>query len=61
MNNLKIIEFTEDIRLWIEDGNAEQLSNGNYVEQSSQWKKEFNKQQLIDFFVKEFLSLDMQY
>lgn len=47
-------EFNEIMIDWIEEGNAEQLSNGNYIEQSSQWKIEFTKQELIDFFIREF-------
>ena len=61
MNNLNITEFTEDMKLWIEDGNADIIGNDRYIEQTTQWKKIFTKQQLIDFFIKEFLTLDMQY
>ena len=39
---------------WIEDGNAHERLDGVWVEQTTQWKKEFTLRQLMRFFVKEY-------
>jgi len=46
-------EITPEIQAWINDGNV--IKQGEtYREQTTQWKKLFTKQELIEFFYKEF-------
>jgi len=39
--------------MFIEDGNATRLSNGNYVAQVTQHNKEYTLQELYELFLKE--------
>jgi len=48
-------EFTQEIQNWIDDGNVVKIGENSYIEQTTQWKKIFTKQELIKFFNKEFL------
>lgn len=47
-------EFTKEMLDWMKDGNAVRVSNDRYLEQTSQWKRIFTKQELIKFFNREF-------
>ena len=55
---LKVIEeivvrdFMED---WMNDGNAIKVGEDTYIEQTTQWKKKFTKEELTKFFIKEYL------
>lgn len=51
MNEETITDFEE----WIQDGNAIKKPNGFYVEQTTQYRKEFTLRELEAFFIKEYL------
>jgi len=44
----------QEIIDWIEDGNAVEIRDGVWKEQTTQWRKEFTTKELIDFFHREF-------
>lgn len=46
-------EITPEIQGWMDDGNVIQQGE-TYREQTTQWKKVFTKEELIEFFYKEF-------
>lgn len=46
--------MTEEIKAWIEDGNAHHLCGGVYIEQTTQWRKLFTEEELIEFYNKEY-------
>lgn len=41
---------------WIEDGNAMLKKNGKWIEQTTQWRKEFTFDELKKFFKREYLN-----
>lgn len=54
--DLKIVEeFNEDMLAWIADDNVIEIGENAYTEQTTQWRKVFTKQELIDFFIREYL------
>ena len=46
----------ESFQLWIKCGNAFQIRNGVWVEQTTQYDKEFTFEELKKFFIKEYLT-----
>ena len=46
----------EDFKAWIDDGNAMKRKNGKWIEQTTQWRKEFTYDELQKFFKREFLN-----
>lgn len=47
----------EDFDVWIEDGNAMKRKNGKWIEQTTQWRKEFTYDELQKFFKREYLNV----
>ena len=45
----------EDFEAWIDDGNAYEKSPGVWVEQTTQYRKEFTSDELKLFFKREYL------
>ncbi len=43
-----------DLQWWMDDGNVEKIDENTYVEHTTQWKKEFSREELVRFFLKEF-------
>jgi len=39
---------------WMNNGNAEQISENKFIEQTTQWSKTFTKQELITFYINEY-------
>ena len=37
------------------DGNVEKIGEDTYIEQTTQWKKEFTMVELEKFYIKEFI------
>jgi len=48
----------EEFKEWMDDGNVEQLGDNVYVEQTTQWKKKFTLTELVEFYIKEFRSME---
>ena len=48
-------EEEESFNQWINDGNAHQLSDGYWVEQTTQYRKKFTSKELKEFYKKEYL------
>ena len=48
----------EEFKEWMDDGNVEQLGDNVYVEQTTQWKKKFTLVELVEFYIKEFRSME---
>lgn len=44
----------ELIITWIADGNVERIGEDTYVEQTTQWRKKFTMEELMEFYLKEF-------
>ena len=44
----------ELIITWIADGNVEKIGEDTYVEQTTQWRKKFTMEELMEFYLKEF-------
>jgi len=40
---------------WINDGNVEKIGEDVYVEQTTQWRKEFTMKELEKFYMREFI------
>ena len=40
---------------WMNDGNVEKIGEDTYIEQTTQWKKEFTMVELEKFYIKEFI------
>ena len=40
---------------WMNDGNVEKIGEDTYIEQTTQWKKEFTMVELEKFYIKEFV------
>lgn len=40
---------------WINDGNVIMLGDDTYIEQTTQWKKEFTMKELEKFYMREFI------
>ena len=40
---------------WMNDGNVEKIGEDTYIEQTTQWKKEFTMVELEKFYMKEFI------
>ena len=47
----------QEFKEWMDDGNVEQLDDNVYVEQTTQWKKKFTGEELVQFYLKEFKSM----
>ena len=45
----------KEFNKWFNDGNAIKIGFDRYVEQTTQYKKEFTLRELIKFFNKEYL------
>ena len=48
----------KEFKEWMDDGNVEQLGDNVYVEQTTQWKKKFTLTELVEFYIKEFRSME---
>ena len=48
----------EEFKEWMDDGNVEKLGVDVYVEQTTQWKKKFTLTELVEFYIKEFRSME---
>ena len=40
---------------WINDGNVEKIGEDVYVEQTTQWRKDFTMKELEKFYMREFI------
>ena len=40
---------------WINDGNVEKVGDDTYIEQTTQWRKEFTMKELEKFYMREFV------
>jgi len=40
---------------WINDGNVEKIGEDTYIEQTTQWRKEFTMKELEKFYMREFV------
>ena len=40
---------------WMNDGNVEKIGEDTYIEQTTQWRKEFTMVELEKFYMKEFI------
>ena len=49
-------EQLKDFQSWINDGNAFETRQGVWVEQTTQWRKEFTLASLKAFFTNEYLN-----
>ena len=47
---------TQRFNEWLADGNAFKTTNSKYLEQSTQYTKEFTLTELKQFFIKEYQS-----
>jgi hypothetical protein len=45
----------KDFKQWILDGNATEVEPGVWLEQTTQWRKKFNYEELQNFFKREYL------
>ena len=48
----------QEFKEWMDDGNVEQLGDNVYVEQTTQWKKKFTLVELVEFYIKEYRSME---
>jgi len=48
----------EEFKEWMDDGNVEKIGENSYVEQTTQWRKTFTMLELIEFYIKEFRSME---
>jgi len=46
--------MTEEFKEWMDDGNAEKIGEDTYIEQTTQWRREFTLTELIEFYVEEY-------
>ena len=49
------IVYVEMMVHWMNDGNVEKIGEDTYIEQTTQWKKEFTMVELEKFYIKEFI------
>ena len=49
------IVYVEMMVHWMNDGNVEKIGEDTYIEQTTQWKKEFTMVELEKFYMKEFI------
>ena len=59
-HNLSHEEITDMVDVgmmihWMNDGNVEKIGEDTYIEQTTQWKKEFTMVELEKFYMKEFI------
>lgn len=47
-------EFSKEMLAWIKDGNAVKTGDDSFIEHTTQFSKTFTKQELINFFIREF-------
>jgi len=47
-------EFTPEMIDWINDGNVVKTGENSYIEQTTQWRAVFTKQELIEFYIHEY-------
>jgi hypothetical protein len=48
----------EEFKEWMDDGNVEKIGENSYVEQTTQWRRTFTMLELIQFYIKEFRSME---
>ena len=57
LNDLRFdldIDYMVDVfENWVVDGNVEEFEDG-FIEQTTQWRKNFTVESLIDFYIEEF-------
>lgn len=44
----------EEFKEWMDDGNVEKIGVDTYIEQTTQWRKKFTLEELIEFYVQEY-------
>ena len=49
------VQYGEMMKDWMNDGNVIKVGEDTYIEQTTQWKKKFTKEELTKFFIKEYL------
>ena len=50
------VQYGEMMKDWMNDGNVIKVGEDTYIEQTTQWKKKFTKEELTKFFIKEYLN-----
>jgi len=43
-----------EFRKWMDDGNVEKIGEDTYIEQTTQWRKKFNLEELVHFYRMEY-------
>jgi hypothetical protein len=46
--------MTEEFKEWMDSDNVEYIGGNTYIEQTTQWRREFTLTELIEFYVKEY-------
>lgn len=49
-------EIIQDFNDWIKSDNVVKIDFDLYVEQTTQYRKQFTKEELLNFFIKEFIN-----
>ena len=52
-------EVTREMLEWMNDGNVEKRGDYHWIEQTTQWRKKFTTTELIEFYHREFLDLEV--
>lgn len=50
------VQYGEMMKDWMNDGNVIKVGEDTYIEQTTQWKKKFTKEELTKFFIEEYLN-----
>ena len=50
------VQYGEMMKDWMNNGNVIKVGEDTYIEQTTQWKKKFTKEELTKFFIKEYLN-----
>ncbi len=46
--------MTGEFKEWMDSDNVEYIGGNTYIEQTTQWRREFTLTELIEFYVKEY-------
>jgi len=46
--------MTEEFKEWMDSDNVEYMGEDTYIEQTTQWRREFTLTELIEFYVEEY-------
>ncbi len=52
-------KVTKEMLEWMNDGNVEKYGEYHWIEQTTQWRKKFTTTELIEFYHREFLDLEV--